>query len=96
MNKTVQAKINWVPQEDGGRKVILPAGMRYCPIIVFESEKTAQTLWSAAIFNTLVEGRNTVSDVSYLSEEAPHYLLQSGSKFRLFEGQQVVANGVVV
>jgi hypothetical protein len=95
MKTVVQALINWTPLEDGGRKHILPVGMRYCPIIVFEEEQTGDTLWSAEVYNTSVHDRVSSANVSYLSDEAPNYLLQSGKKFVLYEGQRVVAEGIV-
>ena len=95
MNKTVKANLNWTPVEEGGRKVILPVGMRYCPIIVFESEQTTDSLWSAQVYNTSIDGRRSTADISYLSDNAPHHLLRSGAVFKLYEGQRVVAEGIV-
>jgi hypothetical protein len=93
--KVVEAHINWTPFEEGGRKHVLPVGMRYCPIIVFELETTPETLWSAEIYNTMVDGNTSVADVSYLAGDAPHYLLQPGNKFCLYEGQRIVAEGII-
>ena len=95
MKKTVKANIYWTSVDKGGRKHILPIGMRYCPIIVFD-EQPGDTLWSAEIYNTLVEGMKSFADLSYLVEDAPYYLLESGSKFLLYEGHNVVAEGVIV
>jgi len=95
MKKIVQARINWTPPEYGGRKNILPIGMRYCPIIIFESEHSGSTLWNAELYNTAIDGRTSVADVSYLVDEAPYHLLKSGCEFLLYEGQRVVAHGVV-
>ncbi|MDR0197948.1 MAG: hypothetical protein LBI36_07015 [Oscillospiraceae bacterium] len=94
--KTVKAHISWVPFEEGGRKRILPVGMRYCPIIVFEFETAPKTLWSAEVYNTAITGNASVADVSYLADDAPYHLLQPRSKFFLYEGQRVVAEGVIV
>ena len=95
MKRVVQAMIDWTLPEHGGRKNILPVGMRYCPIIVFESEQSANSLWSAELYNTAINGRTSIADVSYLVDEAPYHLLKSGEKFLLYEGQRVVAQGVV-
>ena len=95
MKKIVQARINWTPPENGGRGNILPIGMRYCPIIVFKSEQSGSSLWSAELYNTAIEGRTSFADVTYLVDDAPYHLLQSGSEFLLYEGQRVVAQGVV-
>lgn len=97
MKRSVAAQITWKSTEDGGRKNILPIGMRYCPIIIFESDKSSDTLWSAEIYNTSINGRVSVADVSYLAESgAPVSLLHSGNKFSLYEGQRVVAEGIVM
>ena len=95
MKNMAKARINWMSVEDGGRKNILPIGMRYCPIIVFEKEQTGDTLWSAEIYNTSVDGRKSTADLSFLSDEAPRRLLQTGNKFFLYEGQRVIAEGIV-
>ena len=95
MKRIVQAKISWTSPESGGRINILPVGMRYCPIIVFESEQSDSTLWSAELYNTAIDGRTSIADVSYLADDAPYHLLQSGEIFLLYEGQRVVAKGVV-
>ena len=96
MKMTVKARINWTPVEDGGRKHMLPVGVRYNPLITFEGEQVSEKLWSAEVFNTVINGRTTEADVSYLSDDAPFNLLQAGKKFLLYEGQQVVAKGVVL
>jgi len=95
MSKTVRAQIIWTSVEDGGRKTILPVGMRYCPILVFDDEQCGDTLWSAAVYNKEINKRQTIADISYMADDAPHQLLQSGKKFFLFEGQQVVGEGIV-
>ena len=96
MKNIAQAKINWSPPEDGGRKNILPINMRYCPIIVFEAEQPGETLWSAEVYNTNVNGRASLSNVSYLVDDAPYYLLKTGNKFSLYEGQRIVAEGIIL
>ena len=97
MKKAVKAQINWISLEDGGRKNILPVGMRYCPIIIFESDQSGDTLWSAEIYNTSIDGNHSIADVSYLVDDgAPFRLLQPGNRFSLYEGQRVVADGVVM
>jgi hypothetical protein len=97
MKKAVKAQINWMSLEDGGRKNILPVGMRYCPIIIFESDQSDDTLWSAEIYNTSIDGSLSIADVSYLVDDgAPFRLLKPGNRFSLYEGQRVVAEGVVI
>ena len=95
MKNVVKAQINWTLPEDGGRKNILPIGMRYCPIIVFESGQSDKTLWSAEIYNTSINDRISIADLSYLADDAPYHLLQTKNKFFLYEGQRVIAEGVI-
>ena len=96
MRTTAKARLFWTPSEAGGRKHILPVGMRYCPIIVFESEQPGDTLWSAEVYNTSIDDRTSIADVSYLADYAPYHLLQPGSRFQLYEGQRLVAEGSIV
>ena len=96
MKNVKQAKINWTATENGGRKNILPVGMRYCPIIVFESEQSGKTLWNAEVYNTNIKDRASTADISYLADDAPYHLLKQGNKFSLYEGQRVVAEGVIL
>jgi len=93
MKKTMKAVIHWMPPEEGGRKAVIPVGMRYCPMLVFENEQPGDSQWSAEVYNNVVDGRTSSADVSYLMEDAPMYLLQPGKKFMLYEGQRVVAEG---
>ena len=95
MKRTVKANITWIPTELGGRKTVMPVGMRYCPIIVFSSEQTSESLWCAEMFNTYINGRESVADVTYLVDSAPFHLLESGRAFSLYEGQRIVAEGVI-
>ena len=96
MKASVKAEINWMPVETGGRTHILPVGMRYCPMIVFEIEQEGDTLWSAELYNTSIKDRTSIADISYLVDDAPYHLLQPGNKFQLYEGQRVVAEGAIV
>ena len=97
MKKIAKVKIEWTPASEGGRRNIMPIGMRYCPIIVMEQTKTSDnTLWSAEVYNTDIENRTSFADLTFLSHEAPHYLLTHESRFDLYEGQTVVGRGVIV
>jgi len=95
MKKTVKANITWISNDQGGRKTMMPVGMRYYPIIVFDDEQASDTSWCAELFNTSIEGLKSTADVTYLVDNAPFHLLKSGSVFSLYEGQRVVAEGVI-
>ena len=97
MKKIVKVKIEWVPASEGGRRNIMPIGMRYCPIIVLEKTLTNDnTLWSAEVYNTAIENRISYADLTYLSQEAPYYLLTHERRFDLYEGQAVMGRGIII
>lgn len=97
MNKTKKAKIFWLAEEDGGRKTPPLAGTRYCPIIQFESDKGEHELWSADFVTSHIDDDgSSIVDISYLADNAPVENLYSGNKFRLFEGNKLVATGEIL
>jgi hypothetical protein len=96
MKKVVRAEIKWFAPENGGRKSVMPIGMRYCPIIVFDDYQTGGTLWSAEVYNTKIEGWSSEAEITYLRNDgAPFHLLEKGNRFALYEGQRVIAEGIV-
>jgi len=96
MKKNVRGILTWIPLEEGGRKVAVSKGIRYCPIISF-SENREPEEWSADIIIIETDGnKKSVVDLTFLLDNAPFELLQKDVAFRLFEGNKLVANGVVV
>ena len=95
MKKFMQAEIEWITPEDGGRKTVMPITMRYCPVIVFEQEQSGGSLWSAEIYNIEIHDRKSIAKVSFLMETAPFHLLSQGNKFSLYEGPRVVGEGII-
>ena len=93
MNKTVLVNLTWTPEAEGGRRHVFPVGMRYYPIAVVEGSENLGSLWSSSVTNTQVLGRETVAELSYLVDEAPHQLLQPGKSVLLYEGPRIVAEG---
>ena len=100
MKKTVKAKIRWVSHENGGRTCVVPIGLKYCPLIIFdnlEPDNKGQTTWSAEIYNTdITESNVSLADVSYLMPNGPMELLQLGNIFNLYEGHNLVAKGAII
>lgn len=95
-NKCV-AKIYWIKQEDGGRRTI-PFTNTYAPQIVLETEEIGSGIgWSAFVINKeeTTENRISIADIMLLSEKYP-YELKVGLKFKLYEGNRLVATGEVV
>lgn len=77
----------------------------YTPIIELENQypgpifignQSNYPLWSAIVFNDIIEGNESISFVSYLVENAPFELLKKGVKFRLYEGASIVARGRII
>lgn len=98
MKKTVNAIINWIPYENGGRKKKISVFCgRYNPIIVFEGEDISYQAWSADVY-VLEHISDVISKIqlSYLFPEAPFSYLESGNKFRLYEGAKMIANGEIL
>ncbi len=74
----------------------MPTNTRYCPIIVFPGEKM-DGCWSAEILTSSVNDNNgSTIDISFLFPDAPFDLLKPGAEFELYEGNKLVAHGVMV
>ena len=95
MKKIVKANIKWKSTEEGGRRMLIPVGIKYYPLIIFETEELSDNLWSAELINTFIEGYKSIADVTYLVDNAPFHNLKSGNSFHLYEGKRVVAEGIV-
>lgn len=91
--------ILWLPPERGGRAS--PPEGRYRTTARFEDSRDR---WPDAVWSIVVEpikpfGKASIamlSDVRFLSPEAPGELLTTGARFELCEGSRVVAKGVVL
>ena len=99
MSKTVNAQVEWVPFEEGGRKNRIPikGEIRYSPIIVFEGQDISFEAWSTIIYALEhINDCTSIIQLTYGSPEAPFSYLVSGNKFKLFEGVKLVATGVIL
>ena len=96
MNKEYEARIYWLTEAEGGRKM-LPCGDKYAPIIRFPNSPTnSEEYWSIFVNNkVLLNHSETLSVITYLSDYAPDNLAV-GVEFNLCEGKKVVARGIVV
>ena len=96
MNKNFEAKIYWLSEMQGGRKTI-PFSNTYAPIIKIDGDQfKTNDFWSVFIVNQKILSKyETLSHLKYLSDVAPNNLVK-GVKFTLYEGNRVVANGVVL
>lgn len=95
-NKCV-AKIYWIKQENGGRRNI-PFTNMYVPQIILDEEERSNVVgWSAFVINkeSIIDDRTTIADIMLFSEKCP-YELKKEKKFKLYEGNRLVAIGEVI
>ncbi len=99
MSHMVQAKIQWVPAEAGGRRQ-LPHGSGYSTVARFEDDAAS---WPGVAWSIVLERNEpadaaleTVAAIRFLVSDAPSQLLRPGSRFELFEGHRVIAHGQVL
>ena len=53
--------------------------------------------WSLCLTNKqFISEYETISEIGFLMGNAPHHLLKSGVKFKLFEGAKEVASGEIM
>lgn len=91
-----KAKIVWIRPENGGKVKIPAIGFRFYPMIKMDSENDSIN-WSFSLINKqFIHNDETLSDIGFLMDNAPHYLLQSGAKFSLYEGSKKIANGEII
>lgn len=97
--KTVRARVCWVTKAEGGREKP-PTSTSYIAPARFDKEKDRfpAEAWSLVLYlsNPPDEDRCTIVDLRFLSDAGPMRLLQTGSKFELFDGPNVVARGEVL
>jgi hypothetical protein len=87
MKKIVEAKIQWITAEEGGRQSP-PLGPKYTTVARFEDEGDVWLELPDATLSHRVR-------VSFLAEQGPANLLVIGSVFELMEGNKSVARGVI-
>lgn len=80
------AEIEWIKYENGGKKIVPPINNKYYSLIKFENHKEPLPLnWSFVVTNIeFINERKTISELSFLSNEAPHHLLKSENSFFSF------------
>ena len=86
------AKINWLDS-----KMFIPdIGVKYCPIIKFTNEEPCS--WSAEIhiINNDLANHNSIAEVQYLFSNASTSNICEGNRFKLLEGNRLVANGIFI
>ena len=97
MSSKMMAKIKWLTEEQGGRQTI-PWGDKYGPIVIIKGDLLNQTeaVWSLLVSNKeSVSEFETIAEIKYLFENAPNNLY-AGIEFELYEGNKLVANGIVL
>src|SRR5947199_4715027 len=96
---TVRVRICWVPPGAGGRDSP-PPGPRYSTVARFAdlASKWPEEAWSIVAELHGKPDRSGCMDATlrFLTDDAPSNLLYPGSRFDLFEGDQLVAAGEVL
>ena len=88
------AEIEWIKEEDGGRKTI-PFGNRYMPQIVIRKKSKEEPLHSIFLRNTeAIDKYKTIAFVKYVYDTAPNDLYEN-LVFDVCEGSRKVATGVI-
>ena len=97
MKKYVNANLDWITPECGGRKNPVKNQVKYCPIIVFKNKLIENSNWSAEIYcEVKIEKYRSKIRLSFLSDDAPFEFLHTGTEFDLFEGSMHVARGIII
>ncbi|MDR0861954.1 MAG: hypothetical protein LBN30_04155 [Oscillospiraceae bacterium] len=96
--KWVKARIRWLTKEEGGRQHQILPGTRYGPLIFFKDYVYPRgETWSSDIYTEKIDENNeSVIRLSFLVEWAPFELMTVGREFGLYEGAQLVAEGVIL
>ena len=92
----VKAMVIWVKPEDGGKKMIPTIELPFYPMIKINDDNKMID-WSLCLTNKqFISEYETISEIGFLMGNAPHHLLKSGVKFKLFEGAKEVASGEIM
>ena len=100
MNKSILAKVHWIPSEEGGR-TSLPTSKRYATVSRFAEDTSAwlQEAWSIVLeFDEppSAQGNPSIARARFLAEKAPVDRLKPGQAFELYEGTKKVARVEIV
>ena len=97
MRNKLKARIEWLTEEQGGRKTI-PWSEKYAPVAIIKGESFdfQDSFWSLIVNNIeSVSEYETIAEIHYLFDSAPDNLYK-GIEFGLYEGTKLVANGIVL
>ena len=95
--RSADAKIVWLSPDEGGRKTLPKTENGYYPIVCFGDEALdPKNAWSVVVHVKEQTGeRETLATIRPFSEEMP-FDPAPGETFRLYEGPNLVATGVVL
>ncbi len=94
-----QASIEWLTQEEGGRKQP-PTGEEppvYWAVVKLLDVEPQSNSWSMYVRKEASsdDGHKWDAVVKFRVDEAPHHLLSDNVRFELYEGPKRVANGII-
>ena len=97
MNKSVPARVHWVPPEKGGRTA-LPAGKQYATVSRFQEDADSwlQEAWSIVLEFDEPQGNPSIARARFLVDPAPTERLKPGCAFELYEGKKCVATVEII
>ena len=93
MKSKTWARLEWIPNEEGGRRSGPPSGLTYSTAARFEGRKDES--WSLVLDFSASPGDRTLAEVSFLVPWAPQELLRPGSKFELLENGPVASGEIL-
>jgi hypothetical protein len=97
--KIVKTKINWINKNNEQIKKLL-SSKKYSTVAKFEDIKNdwPKFAWSIILdsLEIIEEPNITIGNLKFLSPEGPSQLLYNGSKFELYEGITIVAQGEII
>lgn len=92
----MKALVIWIKPEDGGKNKIPQIDFIFYPMIKITGDEDL-VHWSLFLINKkFISEYQTISEIGFLMEKAPHHLLKTGVKFTLFEGTKEIASGEIM
>lgn len=86
------AKIQWLSNENGGRKKLPPKNTRYCPIIQLDNDEKKYSI----DFICPDFSKTDLIEFSFLVDNAPTELIENNHYYDLSEGEKTVATVLVL
>lgn len=96
--KTAEAIVDWIRVDENGNLSIPAPQVRYSTVSRFESlaDQYPTEAWSVVVENLrFLSQSKTLSKIRFLVEGGPDEVFTEGARFDLYEGEKLVAKGVI-